>query len=1602
MDKYIKDQGNADPEEDTQNKWAEAVSQASEVRRLSYLSTEEQQHTYSFNSSEDEDFEGPLQIFYSPDVSADSDNTSIMQSPSLEGISLNKKPSLKSELPRSALNPPITKSSSFSGSPFVGQKNNVLLTDEVIREEEEYNFKTSPFSDKHHVEDFAGRLDEVEKEDSYNESPTVYKRNRWGTTRNPKGRPERPVARSGTVKRFLQDNGSMVRKASMITKNLSLKKRNNDDDDNEEYGNNVYANDPRNRKGEHRTIVFNKSLPEELVDHETGRINVSYPRNKIRTTKYTPLSFLPKNILNQFRHNVANVYFLVLIILGAFKIFGVPQPVLSAVPLIVIVLITAIRDAVEDSRRTISDWEVNNQTTHILANHPDNTSEEYRYENINVNDEKVSLWKKFKKANSKLLFKFIAFCQKKLREKDAATKDRPIPDLPRKSIDSDLFAKRYSRPDSTAFVNEARKSMNLSRASAEVYPKKRLRFVKKHWKDVRVGDMLRLQNDEEVPADIIILSTSDDDNACYVETKNLDGETNLKVKQALKYGKEPHKIVEGNDFCPRQFQVKSEGPHPNLYSYEGTLEYFNQSEEFEQEPININNLLLRGCTLRNTKWVVGIVAFTGDDSKIMLNAGVTPTKQSRISRELNYYVLLNFILLFIICFVSALVNGIWYNTNHTSRDYFEYGTIAGTPALNGLVEFFVSVILYQTLVPISLYITIEIIKSAQAAFIYGDVEMYYPRLDYPCTPKSWNISDDLGQIEYVFSDKTGTLTQNVMEFKKCTINGVAYGKAYTEALAGLRKRQGIDVETEAVVESEKISQDRDKMIKGLRSLSSNCTIYEDELTFVSSDFVEHLLGDYDQKKHNINFMMALALCHSVIVDEDPDNKQKQILKAQSPDEAALVLTARALGFIFEGNTKRGVLVDFHGKKKEFELLATLEFNSSRKRMSTLLKLKSNNQGDHDKVMLICKGADSVIYERLLPKLNNPSLVQTTSEHLRQFATEGLRTLGIAQREITWDEYETWNRKHMAAASSLHDRETKMEITADAIEQNLTLLGGTAIEDKLQDGVPESINVLSSAGMKIWVLTGDKVETAINIGFSCNLLGNDMAILVIKPSLDNKEQLELGLSTIGLSELEIVDTQIQVSLEKYFCMEGSEEELEKAQKEHFPPRGEFGLVIDGAALKLALDDSNTKRKLLLLCKQCKAVLCCRVSPSQKAAVVQMVKDSLDVMTLAIGDGSNDVAMIQAANVGVGIAGEEGRQAVMSSDYGLGQFRFLTRLLLTHGRWSYRRFSEMIPSFFYKNIIFSFTLFWYGIYDNFDGSYLYDYSYVTLYNLAFTSLPVILLGIFDQDVPAKVALLVPQLYYSGILRTDWTETKFWVYMIDGLYQSAIAFFYPLVLCRTGFISITGRPLDHRFYMGVMVIAVSVVSCNFYVMLHQYRWDWLSFLIVVLSILIVYGWTGIYTSFVASAEFYEAASRVLGTCTAWACTFSGILASLIPHFSFTFVTKFFNPTDVDIIRECYIKGDFDGYPDNYDPTDPKRQSVSPQKSFWQLCTSRASSSSPFSSKMPAIVRKPMKAWIKSTLPEESAESLHTEVIDLDDFSKAHQRASTISASNKHSSPV
>jgi phospholipid-translocating ATPase len=984
-------------------------------------------------------------------------------------------------------------------------------------------------------------------------------------------------------------------------------------------------------------------------------------------------------------------------VIQIFQIFGASNPALNAAPLIIILAVTAIKDAVEDWGRTGLDIELNNAPVHRLTG----------FTNVNTSEDTVSIWRKFKKACTRaVIWTFNSMKKsKKSKGKEGSVNGRPSAETRRESVMSYFDGRNGHGSEGIPMtpvpsplpadgvnasgfthVRDGDKARgpghNMSKFRGSVInPYKstpdKARFTKDAWKNVQVGDFVRLYSDEEVPADILVLSTSSDDGACYVETKNLDGETNLKVRNAMHCTK----VVKHARQCEQaEFVVESEGAHSNLYSYNAVIRWkqYNEKDSNEPpydmaEPLSINNLLLRGCQIRNTEWVLGVVMFTGEETRIMINSGITPSKRAKITKDLNWNVIYNFIILFFMVLVSGIVLGVTWAKGDTSHKFFEFGSYGdNNSATDGVIAFWAAVILFQNLVPISLYITLEIIRTLQAFFIYSDVGMYYEELDYPCTPKAWNISDDVGQIEYIFSDKTGTLTQNVMEFKKCTVNGVPYGEAYTEAQAGMQRRQGINVEEEGARARQQIARDRVLMLESIRRMHDNPYLRDEDVTFVAPDYIADLAGESgrEQKIASEQFMLALALCHTVITEKTPGDPPKIEFKAQSPDEAALVATARDVGFTLIGREDDRLVVNVLGQELRYQVLNTLEFNSSRKRMSAIIRMPDG------KIILFCKGADSMIYSRLIPG-EQRQLRVTTGEHLEMFAREGLRTLCIAQRELSEEEYQEWNRDYDIAANAVAGREERLEEVSDRIETQLWLLGGTAIEDRLQDGVPDAISLLGKAGIKLWVLTGDKVETAINIGFSCNLLDNDMDLLLLKVEDESLASAE-----------KLLDEKLAI-----FGMTGSQEELNAAQNNHEPPAPTHAVIVDGDSLKLVLDES-LKRKFLLLCKQCRAVLCCRVSPSQKAAVVNMVKTGLDCLTLAIGDGANDVAMIQEAHVGVGIAGVEGRAAVMSSDYGIGQFRFLTRLVLVHGRWSYRRLAETIANFFYKVRATKFTMFDYA--------------------------------------------------------------------------------------------------------------------------------------------------------------------------------------------------------------------------------------------------------------------------------------------------------------------
>ncbi|XP_077989510.1 putative phospholipid-transporting ATPase IM [Glandiceps talaboti] len=1001
-------------------------------------------------------------------------------------------------------------------------------------------------------------------------------------------------------------------------------------------------------------------------------IQHGYADNYVKTSKYNIITFLPINLFEQFQR-VANAYFLTLLILQVMPWISSLNPITTALPLVFVLTVTAVKDGYDDIKRHKSDNLVNNREAEILT-------------------------------------------------RDVLTKCK--------------------------------------------------------WQQIQVGDILRLEINQPVPSDVILLSSSEPHSLVYIETADLDGETNLKVKQALTetaaLGDDLKKLSELN--C----EVHCEQPNNNLERFEGYMDWSN-----DKFSLNNEQLVLRGCVLRNTKWMYGLTVFAGKETKQMQNSGQAKFKRTSIDKLMNKIVLFIFLLLFCLCLICSISCGYWEgSTGWNFRIYLPWESYTKTSVTVAALTFLSYIIVLNTLVPISLYVTVEMIRLVQSFWINWDKSMYYEEKDTPAKARTTTLNEELGQIQYIFSDKTGTLTQNKMTFNKCSIGGRKYGELYD--------KQGQPIE---ITES--------SIPVGL----SHNTWYDKKFKWYDPTLMEAIdQGD----KHTWAFFRLLALCHTVMAEYTDDDELEY--QAQSPDEAALVGAARNFGFVFRHRTPSTITLEVDRNEEIFEMLAILDFNNVRKRMSVILRY-------NNRIRLYCKGADSVILPRLSPQCKQ--IKQITQEHLNEFAGEGLRTLCLAMKDIDEGYFAEWKRRHHIANTSLDNREEKVSKVYDEIERDMILLGATAIEDKLQDDVPQVIANLAKANIKIWVLTGDKQETAINIGYSCRLLTEDMnKVFIISASDELGVKEELGevlkelKDKIGLKDEDSDDEDDDVS-------------IAKKNPDHFEGIYEFALVINGHSLAHALMPEFEK-DFLDAASLCKSVICCRVTPLQKAMVVDLVKKYKKAVTLSIGDGANDVSMIKTAHIGVGISGQEGMQAVLASDFSFGQFKYLERLLLVHGRWSYMRMCKFLDYFFYKNFAFTMCHFWFAFFCGFSAQTVYDQWFITLYNIIFTSLPVIALGIFDQDVNAANCVRYPKLYIPGQKFQGFNAWVFFKSMLHGVFTSLALFYIPYCAYREG-IAPDGDVVDHQSLFGATLASLLVTIVNLQIALDTSYWTVLNHIVI-----------------------------------------------------------------------------------------------------------------------------------------------------------------------------
>ncbi|KAH7848010.1 hypothetical protein Vadar_032766 [Vaccinium darrowii] len=1005
-------------------------------------------------------------------------------------------------------------------------------------------------------------------------------------------------------------------------------------------------------------------------------------------------------------------------------------------------------------------------------------------------------------------------------------------------------------------------------------------FGPKPWMKLRVGDVVKVKKDKFFPADLLLVSSSYEDGICYVETMNLDGETNLKVKRALEVTLPLDDDTTFKDFTGK---ISCEDPNPNLYTFVGNLDYDRQVY-----PLDPSQILLRDSKLRNTAYVYGVVIFTGHDTKVMQNGTQSPSKRSRIEKQMDKIIYILFSLLILISLISSFgfvmktwlqMPDWWYMQPYNKSTLYD----PTHPFWSGLLHWVTALILYGYLIPISLYVSIEVVKVLQATFINKDIHMYDEETGTPAQARTSNLNEELGQVDTILSDKTGTLTCNQMDFLKCSIAGMAYGTRASEVEIAAARQMALNLDGEVsesahesgvhVLETEleavvtcKEEKYQKPPIKGF-SFEDSRIMHGNWLKEPNPDVI-------------LLFFRILSLCHTAIPEANEETGGFTY-EAESPDEGAFLVAAREFGFEFCKRTQSSVFVrerDPSSKEpieREYKILNLLDFTSKRKRMSVIA------QDEDGQLLLLCKGADSIIFERL--SKNGRTYEEATTKHLKDYGEAGLRTLALAYRKLEEAEYSTWNNEFIKAKTSIGgDREAVLERVSNLIEKDLILVGATAVEDKLQKGVPQCIDKLAQAGLKIWVLTGDKLETAINIGLGMKQICIT-ALNTDKLAQDSKQAVKDNIM------MQITNASQMIKLEK-------------------DPHAAFALIIDGKTLAYALED-DLKHQFLNLAIDCASVICCRVSPKQKALVTRLVKQGTGKITLAIGDGANDVGMIQEADIGVGISGVEGMQAVMASDFAIAQFRFLERLLVVHGHWCYKRIAQMICYFFYKNIAFGLTLFYFEAFASFSGQSVYDDSYMLLFNVVLTSLPVISLGVFEQDVSAEICLQFPALYQQGPknLFFDWYRIFGWIG--NGLYSSIMIFFLNIIFFYNEPFRSGGQTADMSA-VGTTMFTCLIWAVNCQIALTMTHFTWIQHFLIWGSVatwyLFLLGY-GMMSPVYSTNAFQLLVEALAPAPMYWYATLLVTFTCILPYMVHISFQRCFHPMDHHIIQEIkYYKKD------------------------------------------------------------------------------------------------
>ena len=897
-------------------------------------------------------------------------------------------------------------------------------------------------------------------------------------------------------------------------------------------------------------------------------------------------------------------------------------------------------------------------------------------------------------------------------------------------------------------------------------------YLPKSASDLLVGDIIELKKNTRVPADIIVLKTINEsnDNQAFIRTDQLDGETDWKLRKApgMTQG-----MPEKNFFTCNAY-VECEPPSKLIYNFEGVINCKDE-EGSKREPLNLENTMWASTVVASLK-VIGIVIYTGKETRARMNSSTPKVKIGILDQELNRSNMYLFGIMLFVAFILASAKGFSLKFFYTFIKY---------------------VILFCAIIPISLRVNLDVSKTYFSYVINRDK-------DIPETiARNSTIPEELGRISYIFSDKTGTLTKNEMVFKKIAMETEQFGEDDFEDL-------------KAILSDECKDNDAPLLdLINLESKMSEVTSYSESLN-IDPSLSDKSLGMEKKRSKKIrrhrnklirDTITSMVLCNNVTPVVDDQDETKITYQASSPDEVALVKFAETLNMRLVHRTDSEIKIkDSADNFEEFEILANFPFSSDTKRMGIVLKNKK-----HGHIIYYLKGAENVMM-----KFVKKEYVSYISENAENLATKGLRTLVLSQKIISQEDFDKWNGEYKEALTSMENRQEKITQVVSKLENNMDFLCVTGVEDLLQDDVAMTIDNLRNAGMKVWMLTGDKVETATCISISAGIKAKNHKIFTIRN--DEFAHESLAGDIIKLKEL-FREYQKKTDIEPNI------------------------FIIDGDTLDLAL--KNCEEDFFRTSMQAPSVVCCRCSPTQKRIIVKTIKKYTNARTAAVGDGGNDVAMIQEADVGIGIVGKEGLQASLAADYSIKEFRSLSVLLLWWGRIAYKNTSTMANFIIHRGLVISMNQFIFSCVFYFNPVPIYSGFLSFGYSTIFTSLPSISV-LLDQDVAKDNVIKFPNLYKILLKGRELNFKSFLFCLFKSIFQAAVIMLGSFVL------------FSDNIYLKIVTVTFTALIyleiLNVYLDITTYHWFmWVAFsstcVVYLLTIWILKYYLDIYFIFKAN---------------------------------------------------------------------------------------------------------------------------------------------------------